>query len=210
MATTLKLNDVAEVKLANTFTDQLALNIRHYLVAAVTGGSATDQEAADQLASLFKPSYNALCNAASAFFGAQAQVIRPVTTLPAHSTAPAAANGITGAALPRQDCGLITLRTNLVGRANRGRFYVPFPSTIDNLPSGEPVPGYVIRLGTMALVILQTVTVGGAGGGTAQLTPVIFHRKTGLVTSLVNFVVRTSWATQRRRGSFGRPNAAPW
>ena len=54
---------------------------------------------------------------------------------------------------------------------------------------------------------MDNVLTAGSGGNTATLIPVIFHRGNGTTTDITLCKPRPLWATQRRRGDFGRINA---
>jgi len=210
MAEILKLGEVWETKFYNQDNEQLGINVRHWRVSQITAGSASDTELANGMATVFQPLYNQLCDANSAFFGVGAQRAFPLPrTVFVHSSGIPVANGIGGAGLARQICGLISLRSNVIGRANRGRLYVPFPAGVDNQGIGAPTQNYTVRLTNLANALLAPQVILGAGG-TATMRAVIFHRKTGTSVDVTSAPPVLAWATQRRRGQLGRPNISPW
>jgi len=109
--------------------------------------------------------------------------------------------------LPGQASYLISLYTNLAGRAYRGRNYVPFPMAVDQDTDNTPKAAVVTALQAVAnaLYIPQFITTGG--GGTMTTTPVIYHRETQDSTPIFSALVQKRYATQRRRGDYGRLNS---
>jgi len=57
---------------------------------------------------------------------------------------------------------------------------------------------------------LYTPTTVAAGGNDATLLPVVFHRATNTGNDITSYLVRPVWATQRRRGAYGRQNVPPF
>lgn len=107
--------------------------------------------------------------------------------------------------LPGQDSGLITKTTDFSGRTFRGRCYVPFPYTAAQDDDDTPTADYVERLAVFANDFLTTQNVT-AGGGLVVLKPVLYNRATVVITPITGNTPRKKWATQRRRGNYGRAN----
>lgn len=107
--------------------------------------------------------------------------------------------------LPGQDSGIITKTSDLSGRTYRGRCYVPFPYTAAQDDDDTPTADYVDRLAVFAGDFLTTQNVT-AGGGLAVCKPVLYNRVTTVITPITGFTPRKLWATQRRRGNYGRAN----
>jgi len=182
------------------------------VVTATTAPSVSDQNFADQLATFIQGNYAALLSTLATFWGVSVQAVPPTAPSPPANSAGAPVPGTAaGDMLPSQTSGIITLRTAAIGRRNRGRVYVPFPAEADSSPQGRPTVGYIGRLGNLAAQLTLPLTIA-AGGGTAIVEPVIYHRLDTPPTStfITAAVARPLWATQRRRGDYGRPNPPPW
>lgn len=185
---------------------QAAFNVRHYNVTSAPGSEPSPLTVASHFATQFAALYKALMNSQASFIGAMAQRIRPLPVMVG-----AGANNGTGPGLvagdlqPKQVAGLISIKTAFAGRRFRGRLYVPFSGEVDNAISSVPTGDYFNRLDLLAaqLGLTQTVTAGAAS---EVLSPVLFSRKFELFTPTTLFVARGLWATQRRRGDFGRLN----
>lgn len=113
-----------------------------------------------------------------------------------------------------QVTGLITLRTALAGRANRGRKYVPFPDAADSVGSINPIPStsYKTRLDALA------DKFGPGADFEDPANPGTFVNLSGIIVAangtirgdVTSTVQRRLWATQRRRGAYGKSNLPPF
>ena len=203
------LGDIMQVEVWCQDQNQGAVNVRHYQVGAVSGLGASDQDMANffdaQLSLLYIP---CLHNAAL-YKGVRVRRIRPLPlTFPADSTLHSGLGTGGAGAAPLQVSGLITLQSPFSGRAFRGRVYVPFPSVVNVSATGHPSVGYIGALDNLALALIGNAVVT-VGPDSSTLIPIIFHRATSTGTVVVARKTRAGWATQRRRGDFGRPNASP-
>ena len=98
----------------------------------------------------------------------------------------------------------------MLGPRGEGRTYIPFPSQTDNTGTGVPSAGYITRCGTLANAYINTIDITGVGLGSVRLLPVLWSPGTPTITrQVVALRVAPAWATQRRRGSFGRTNRPP-
>lgn len=202
------VSDIFQVTIGCRFGDQLGLNVRHYRSVASTGpGPISPQLFADELFDRLDATYIAILTSSSEFRGVIVQKILP---LPAGmgflSSQDAIAGSQTGDPLPRQVSGLISLRTDFSGRRFRGRAYIPFPPETLSEADATPTAFYLAGLADIAQAMVEPLGVTD-GGSTETWLPVIFHRDSGTTDFITSAMVHDAWATQRRRGSFGRPNA---
>jgi len=92
----------------------------------------------------------------------------------------------------------------------RGRFYASFPGD-------EQRTGKEVSVGGQSILgLLRTAVFGTAGvldltpgTGECELIPVLYNRETDPVSALSLTQVSDQFATQKRRGYFGRPNTLP-
>jgi len=115
--------------------------------------------------------------------------------------------------LPTQVSGLISWQSVVGGRQGKGRSYVPFPWTAALGATGVPIVAYQTALADYAGVMQPGFIVPnvGSGGGTLNLK-LCTHYTVGIPTRpfpFDTFSVPPAFATQRRRGFFGRQNRAP-
>jgi len=203
-------NDLVTVRAYCYADEQVSVNVRHFIVSSIAGDGASDYDAAVALSLACAAPYKAVLAEGANYYGVSVQIKRGVDTFAQQWDADNAGAGtVTGDTMPRQASGIITLTTALIGRANRGRIYVPFPSEEDNHAEGYPIQDYVDRLLDIAEVLAEQQVIGSAGN-TATLDPVILHRVAQTTTVIDSYVAKGKWATQRRRGSYGRANTLPF
>lgn len=204
------VGDIYEL-VTTTFGDQqIGVNVLHYVVSASTPPEPAIFIVASQASVIFGPLYIALLNVNFEYNSLSAQRIRPLPVgAKAISTSAQGPGVVAGDPLPKQTSGLIAKRTSLGGRRNRGRAYVAFPAEDDSTGNAQPSPGYVAALGNLANQMAAVIVVAD-GPGSITLQPVVFSRTAPeTATPITNCTPSDFWATQRRRGDFGRPNMPP-
>jgi len=184
----------------------------------VGGTPATDQDVADQVDAAVAAPYKDLMPADAAYRGAQCTILNVTPpylarTIPASANANAGVGVAAGAPMPGQVSGLISLQTTRASRAGRGRTYVGFPAMVHDNGAGNPTAAYVALLVALADQIAVGLSIS-TGGRTATLVRVLLHtiNKFEVVPppdGIISFVARAKWATQRRRGDYGRLNVSP-
>lgn len=205
MATPLAPNDILVVKFYCQLGEQMGLNIRHMLCLSVGGSPATYEDLVANLATTYTPLYIALINDTAKFAGVSVQRIQPLPQTTPFPVIVGSTGLVGGGPLPGQISGLSTLRTARAGRRYRGRIYAPFPGQDDNAGNHIPTNDYLTRLATLSNALTNTYGVS-LGGRTAGMQWVLWNQPTLTYTYLTTYRLRLVWATQRRRGSLGRPN----
>ena len=210
MATTIVQGDILSVKYCLYYGDQLGIMIQHYRCSGVAGGGLTDEEIARELNKQAFALLGPMTTTTTEYVGCYVQKIVPLPLAPTVSSGQFGGFGaVASGVAPTQLSGLIQLKTAGAGRKNRGRKYMPFPYAGAVGPNGTVTLGYgseLLSLGSQLFASLVNCTVSGR---TVGLNPVIYHRKTQTVIDVSGVQVSAGWATQRRRGSHGRPNARP-
>jgi hypothetical protein len=200
------LGHIIALKISSWYNNQLGLNVLHFRCAASTGGGMTETEVALAMEPVVTAVLLPLLAVPSQYLGLSVKDLSNVPATASGVSGTLAGNGLGGAvALPTQVSGLITLRTPLSGRRGRGRCYIPFPAVTDNAAGDIPTGAYVTKLQNFATAVFTPQALVG-GVGTASFIPVV-KPATGLaVIDIIATQARTSWATQRRRGNYGRTN----
>ena len=116
--------------------------------------------------------------------------------------------------LPTQSAGLVSLYTNGRGRRNHGRMYIPFPDMANNDPvKNVPNALYLTGLTTIGnLFSGPALTIVDTNSATYTYNSVLFNPYKSLVNNMkaiTSNIPRAKWATQRRRGAYGRTNTNP-
>lgn len=114
--------------------------------------------------------------------------------------------------LPTQNAALIRFSSSLGGSRGHGRMYLPFPYTTALAATGLLGVTYKGFVQTLADAIVTGFTVpnAGTGGGTLTVRPCTVYTLpvTGLALAMDGSSVADGFATQRRRGFFGKPNTS--
>jgi hypothetical protein len=195
------VGNVLEARLIFDIPDDVAVNVLHYQVTAILGASKTEVEIANDLLVRVGAAYAGLMSVNTQLRGITVQKILPLPAgAPGFSTGAAFAGSQIGDTLPNQVAGIITKRTALAGRANRGRVYIPGAAESANAAGGVPTVGYVNTLLILAPLLLSEWT-SGIGLDQATMQPRILHRLLGTVTAVTGSTARPYWTTQRRRNN---------
>jgi hypothetical protein len=210
MSQTLVVNDVIKAQIWCQDNEQSSVNTFHYKVTAISGPAPSLEDFLGQWSGVVMgPMANCIADLAEVV-GCRAQIVLPLPLFTAIQTTGAPTPGLGGAVgSARQVAGLISWRTALAGPGGRGRTYLPFVSASDMTGIGLPTPEYVARATAFGTAIgnFKSVT---SGGGTATVAVCIRNLKKGTQTVITEGVIQTKWATQKRRGSYGRPNSNPF
>lgn len=204
------LSDVIELRLFSKFQNQVAVNVLHYIVTEVTN-TFNLGDIAISADNHFVAVMKAVIAAAARWEGVYVQRIHPLPiTAPAWFTATAGVGSQIGDVLPKQTSGLIKKITLVASRSTRGRMYVPFPTEDSNDADSSPSGPYSALLGALATALRAPLEIPTPGGADGILTPVVWSRKTRTPQEVVSTIAHGAWATQRRRGDFGRENQLPF
>jgi hypothetical protein len=207
------VNDIVQTRFVNTQAEQAAYNILHVKVTAQVLAGATEQEIADNQSLAWGAFYrNAMVNSAT-YIGVGMKKISPGG--PGFETVSKVNTGVgmvAGDMLPRQIAGLTTLVSTLAGRSGRGRMYIPFPGEASNDVNSTPTAGYLALLDAFCLAWKATYVIASIvnPGASTTIRYGIFSKVLGAINLAANAVCKDAWATQRRRGTFGRANLPPF
>lgn len=92
---------------------------------------------------------------------------------------------------------------------------MPFPATTSNSGLGVPATAYLDAVTDFATFIITGIVIPNVGSGVGSLTivPVTKYVAPGppaLPVQMDEFFIALGWATQRKRGFFGKPNSNPF
>lgn len=217
MATVLLLDQVIRERVMcyDVDQEQLGENIVFHRVTAVVG-SPTDADVADNRSQAHSNEYKDWMCGNDEYIGVGVQVVGAGAGPEMVSVVGTGAgtSGVVG--LPPQTTGLIRFTTGifLIGETGkryspRGRIYIPFPARTWMNNQGSMTAAAVPRLEAIAQTFPLTQTITQRVGHSVSLQMIL---RCKLNTVNVNVTTRTplqAFATQRRRGAFGRRNPRP-
>lgn len=201
-------NDIVEVKTVCTEDNQFGMNVFSFQVLTAPTAALTDQELADAISTLFGNFLCPMIRVDASYAGCYMRYWHLGTWGPqTNSTDGAAAGSDPGTKLPDQVTGLITKKTTYGGRAGRGRIYVPFPSQARLDADNTPTLAYVGLLQTQfTWLLVPTVWLSVTPASTWSMQLIIHNEAMTSFKPVTGFVYRKKWATQRRRGNYGKLN----
>lgn len=214
MSSVLAVNDVliSEVVCYDGPAQQIAVLRRHWLVSGFTGfgGPIQFQDVATYIDTNFSAAIIALLYNGAEYRGTRVRRAFPVNSDAWQFDNTNSGNGTAGAvALPTQSAGLLTFVGNTLGKKGEGRQYLPFAAVADNQTIGQPTPGYVTKLNTLGLLWVTPIVLTVAGL-TANLIPGASSNPFTSFVSINQYRSAQAWATQKRRGSYGKFNRPPF
>lgn len=202
------VGDLFEIVTVSRFQDQTGLNVSHWRIESISGSTPTDTVIAAAMNSHLEDEHVNLMSEEASYRGLTLQYLGPgdprEKVIHANGGEPGT---IEGEPLPSQVAGLITLRTGLAGRANRGRKYFPFAGETANLTGGVPSAAYLLSLGD-AVTAYSADVLAGTPPVSALLHCYILRKSDLHAVRVTTGTVRPNWATQRRRSRVNRPDLA--
>ena len=203
------VGDLYTFRIVSTSTIQNAINVLHYYCVAKAGTGATDLTIAQAFDTAIKASYKALLETTCTYRGVGVKRIVPAPPSVETSTIASLGPGLGGTGLlPTQVCGLVQWKSLIGTRHGRGRLYTPFPAVTDITAAGVFSAAYQTKLTNVGAAILALLVAGVTNTNTFQLY--LWDRKNQVGTPVSTYTNSPAVATQRKRGSFGRPNAPPF
>lgn len=210
------VGDILQLRFYSHMDDQLAVNTVHYRIDAQGGAMRNPVEILAAKAQAASVKLKALmCNEAS-YRGYGASRVWPTIFREMFSAVDQGAGTGGAVALPTQVCGIITKYSDKFDdEPMRGRLYIPFPTEgYNDDETHRPTAGYQGFAIELANILFPSEAFEVAIGDGFTLSPVIYRRPQpdaeppiafdfGYITSTF---CPLKWATQRKRGSYGRQN----
>lgn len=195
--------------------EQLGENIVFHRVTAVVG-TPTDADVATDRSPVHGNAYKDWLSANDEYTGTGVQIVGAGAGPEQFSTV-GTGGGTSGVvSLPPQTTGLIRFTTGsfLVGETGknynpRGRIYIPFPARTWMNNQGRMTAAAVARLEAIAATFPLTQTINPRGGDSVSLQMILRCKGNTINVNVQSKVALENFATQRRRGAFGRKNPKP-
>ena len=193
-------------------TNQIAQCTHKFQLTQLTGGSSFSSTAflTQWSAEMLVKLPPILSNSAE-YYGSMCYIMNPIGAAPRPDDTGALSQVGTGGAglLPTQACGLTSWYTPLLGKHGQGRTYWPFPAPAHSEADGTPTAAYLTLLGDLTSFLTNTIAVVD-GPVTGLFNHVIYHDPLAGPQFVDDGLERNAWATQRRRGAFGKANSPPF
>lgn len=194
------IGDIRRVTVHCTSGNQQSVNVLHLITTAEAGGGLTDAEIAGLHSSTMATPMKSCLGVGASYLGLKVSRIHPLPATDVKASVVGAGVGVrTGDQLPYQAAGILTLKTALAGRRNRGRMYVPFPAEESNNVTGQPDVIYTAALDALGTVLLGPFAYV-VGARSTTLAPYLKNKSHPAGPQITSYIVRAYFATQRRRG----------
>lgn len=209
MSHTLANGEIIEVTAVVNLLGQYSMNVYNMQLSGSVGASVTDQEFLTDMDATLAPLYKLFLSTSSIYHGTKVQVVHDTRYDPITSIASQGPGSLAGDLLPTQTAGLVKWKTGLANRRKMGRTYFPATSEGENTASAKPGAGYLGGVNALALALQIGGTVA-VGGRSIDWKLVVWSKNFDIITPVNSYVVRTDWATMRKRSHIGRPDTAPF
>jgi len=213
MPSTPVVGDILQMRVFSQASTQLGINVLHLSIKAQVAPFTSDQTLVDHLSEGFSSSWRQVQGPNSIYYGMALSLRVGVEWLQiATSIAGQGAGLLAGDVMSRQTSGVLTITAGLPGRRYRGRVFLPFPSEGGNSPDGHPNAAYVGAMSALGGAFASNMVLMEDPPGLGQTTirMGIYHRNDGTISDVTGFNPRNKWATQKRRGDYGKPNTPPF
>lgn len=202
--------EIYAARIVCVLSPQIGVNVLHAICTAKAGTGATDAQIAASIDTLVAANYKALIQNNATYRGVGARRIFPTLGLESTSVASTGVGTAGANGLPLQVSGLLHIATLNATRKGRGRIYIPFPSTAAAAANGTMAAAYTVLLNALGATLSAGFSSGG-GGNTNTFNWCLWHRASNTYDAWsANAQGTTKFATQRRRGDYGRQNAVPF
>lgn len=209
MALNLALNDVIKAQIVCQDFEQVSINSVYYKVTGIGSPAATLADFCRNFSAAVAPVVKPLISNTAVFMEVVGQVVNPLPLMARVVDSGDLGDGTGGAiGMARQASGLLSFYTDQAGPGFRGRIYVPFPSTSAARLYGLCTTAYTDDLNALGDAMRDLIAVS-SGGRTATIEMGLWKRAGNIFTPITKTEGRGVFATQKKRGSYGRANTVP-
>lgn len=206
---TLAAGNVLRMRAWFTIAEQAAVATWCYKVGTITG-SLVLSDVAISFDSIMHVKLKAMVTSQARYNGIQCYLLNTLPLpRPQDVTANAGACTAGPIALPRQSTGITSWFTDFAGPGNRGRTYWPFPPASGDETIGEPNAAYIAAVDDVCGDLKNNIVFTGSGGSANGILSLFVKRTPTAPIPIREFLTHPKYATQKRRGSYGRTNASP-
>lgn len=205
----LHAGDTVQFRVWTTCNDQAAVTTHHFRVGTITG-LVDLADASLSFDSVMQTAYKSIISSQARYNGVQARLLNQIPPFVSQDTITNAGPGLAGpVCMSRQTCGITSYYTLFAGPGNRGRTYWPFPPASGDETFGEPNDAYIEGVETLVGLMMISFVITGSGGSAPAVFCLHVKRTPASPIPITFAETRRKWATQKRRGSYGRQNTSP-
>lgn len=212
MSAPLHVDDVIQVRVVyHGPTNQESYSIFNFVCTATDPlNPATDADVAVQFDSDLSTALKGMLSEDWAYDGVEVSLIsrspKPVTQIVNTGAGPGI---VVSPTANTQATGLLTLLTTFAGRAYRGRLYMPgvWVGAI-SAGLGFPTTDYVSGLAALGVLLVAFGDIS-VGFRSSSISWGVYHRVAHEISQVVTTLARLRFATQRRRGNYGKNRTPP-
>lgn len=209
-----QIGDLIQARVVCYTPSQISINTIHLrrTNSIPVGTGASLEELAITLDTAYAPRFKALMSSEAKYRGVGCKVITSPQTIEYFTVANDGVGGLVSELLPTQVTYVIQKRTVWGGRANIGRIFPGFPPQVAVDPNGVMAAAFAATVDALAAEFNAGLPVFGVSGATGDtdFTYVLKHAGGTAFTDIDNFVGSDKFATQRRRGQYGKTNILPF
>lgn len=207
----ISVTDLIRTRVFCKQVDQVSVNVRYFRVVNEAGVTPyTDQQFVNDMSQSFSVRYKNLLIPTAQYFGIAVDKFLVSAWAPVGTSTFQQGNGVvSGNPLPRQVSGLIQFKTATPGPKGSGRLFIPFPSNSSSNFAGHPITQYVTD-GNALGALYMAVTVVPVATKVFTLQGILRPAPPAALRDITTVFTPTKWATQRRRGDYGKVNADPF
>jgi hypothetical protein len=202
--------NIAEVWRVNFYLwvdGQIGITGINTFINMVTGAPVNAGDLAFAYMAATDPNFTLLTANAVLILGARASRVKGAGPDPQAGIATSTSTGSSAnPPMPQQASGIMSYYTIFAGRSKRGRMYIPFPSVGDQDTDASPIQNYADRITALGDNIMGVTAFTGISTGSANINWVIWHKATLTTDDVASHIGRKRWATQKRRGNYGKLN----
>lgn len=210
MAFALAVGDVVSVRVIFKGPNgQEAINTIHYITLGIGGPPATDADVATFFDAQNAGTMQSALSQDVKYDGVEVSIISLIPQGVIQKAVTGAGFGVvTQIVAAAAQSGIFQWYSIFAGPKYRGRTYWPWPWVTAINSIGFPTSAYITLISAVINAWFSTTAVS-VGGRTATMAQVIWHRSTRTFTYITTPNTTGKFATQKRRGNYGKNRNPP-
>lgn len=208
--------DLLECTFCCNTTSQIGLNIIHLQMVTQGATPMSLLDVSQSLDVIFNPLYRALMPTLGIWRGIATRNLMAPRTIMFPYIGNTGPGGPGTTLMPTQTSYIIKLRGYIAGRKAVGHIYPAFPDGLFGTSVGGMTSGAYISLGALASRFATLAAI--SNGAASSVVQLVIRNKDVTIggvkvpqwSTVQTVLAIQKWATQRRRGQFGRTNSTPF